>query len=316
MAQSTEGTLDSSFSIQAEKRTFKDNLSRAWAVWRRKPFGIIGGLLVVTVFLIAVFANLLAPNPPGEFVGSRLENPSWTFPLGTDSLGRDVLSRTIFGARISIAAGLVAATGAVFLGTFFGIVSGYMGGWVDLVIQRLLEVLASFPAIVLALIMVSVLGRANASGDSLFVTMWDLRSLEAAIMVVFLFGIMRVIRAAVIRERGLPYVEAAQSIGASTPRILTRHILPNVLPYVIVAFSTIIGTVILVEAALSFLGFGVSSGTPSWGIDLSTRNREYFNVAPWLIIGPGLGLSLTVMGYNFLGDALRDILDPRLRGSR
>ncbi len=316
MAQSTEGTLDTGYSAQAEKRTFKANMARMWNVWRRKPFGIIGGLLVVTVIFIALFSGTLAPNPPGEFVGSRLESPSSQFPLGTDSLGRDVLSRTIFGARISIAAGLVAATGAVGFGTFFGVVSGYMGGWVDMTIQRMLEVLASFPAIVLALILVSVLGRANASGDNLFVTMWDLRSLEAAIMVVFLFGIMRVIRAAVIRERGLPYVEAAQSIGASTPRILTRHILPNVLPYVIVAFSTIIGTVILVEAALSFLGFGVSSGTPSWGIDLSTRNREYFNVAPWLIIGPGLGLSLTVMGYNFLGDALRDILDPRLRGSR
>ena len=316
MAQTTEGMLDSSYSAHAEKRSLKTNLSRAWRVWRRKPFGVVGGFLVLSVFFVAIFAGTLAPNAPGEFVGSRLESPSWTFPLGTDSLGRDVLSRTIFGARISIAAGIVAASAAIFGGTLFGIVSGYMGGWVDLLIQRALEVLASFPAIVLALIMVSVLGRANASGDNLLITMWELRSLEAAIAVVFLFGIMRVIRAAVIRERSLPYVEAAQSIGASTPRILSRHILPNVLPYVIVSFSTIIGTVILVEAALSFLGFGVSSGTPSWGIDLSTRNREYFNVAPWLIVGPGLGLSLTVMGYNFLGDALRDILDPRLRGSR
>src|SRR5690606_5482932 len=148
----------------------------------------------------------------------------------------------------------------------------------------------AFPGIVLALIMVSVLGRPNATGDNLIQVAWQLRTLEAVIALAFIFGNMRVIRAAVINERSRPYIEAAQAIGVSPVRILWRHILPNVLPYIVIAFSTVIGTVILIEAALSFLGYGVSSGTPSWGIDLSTKNREYFNVAPWLMLGPGAAL--------------------------
>jgi len=196
------------------------------------------------------------------------------------------------------------------------VVSGYAGGWIDLIVNRALEVLASLPGIVLALVLVAVLGRANANSDNLITIAWQLRTLELAIGISFIFGIMRIIRSAVIRERNLPYIEAAKCLGVPPSRILWRHILPNVMPYIIVAFSTLIGAVILIEASLSFLGFGVSSGTPSWGIDLSARNREYFNVAPWLMIGPGVALSLTVLGYNFLGDALRDILDPRLRGSK
>jgi peptide/nickel transport system permease protein len=127
---------------------------------------------------------------------------------------------------------------------------------------------------------------------------------------------MRVIRASVLRERNLPYVEAAVTIGASTPRIMLRHILPNVFPFVIVTFTTIFGAVILIEAGVSFLGYGVSIGTPSWGLDLSGRNREYFITAPWVMLGPGVALTLTVLGFNFLGDTLRDVLDPRLRGAR
>jgi peptide/nickel transport system permease protein len=227
-----------------------------------------------------------------------------------------VLSRTIYGAQVSIAVGFSAAIVAVFVGTCLGIVSGYIGGWVDMLIQRGLEVLASFPGLVLALVMVAAIGQPHESGSNIFVLAWQLRSLEFAIALAFIFGNMRVIRAAVLTERQLPYIEAAKSIGCSPIRILTRHILPNVVNYVIVSFSIIIGIVILIEASLSFLGYGVSITTPSWGIDLSNRNREYFLQAPWLIFGPGIALSLTVLGFNFLGDALRDMLDPRLRGSR
>jgi peptide/nickel transport system permease protein len=297
-------------------RPSRSRLSSFWTTWKKKPGGLIGGMLIVAFILVAIFAPYIAPYSAGEFAGRRLESPSGEFPLGTNSLGQDVLSRTIFGAQISIAAGLAATTFAVVLGTFLGITSGYVGGWLDMIVQRGLEVLASLPGIVLALVMVSVLGRPNASGENLLTIAWQLRALELAIGISFIFGIMRIIRSAVIRERNLPYIEAAQSIGVPPSRILWRHILPNVLPLVIVAFSSIIGVVILIEASLSFLGYGVASGTPSWGIDLSARNREYFNVAPWLMVGPGVALSLTVLGYNFLGDALRDILDPRLRGSR
>ena len=291
-------------------------LRQFWATWRKKPFGVLGAIFILFFIVVAFAAPVIAPYPPGDFAGQRLEGPSGAHLLGTNNLGQDVLSRTIYGAQISIAAGFTATLLSVSLGTALGIISGYAGGWIDLVIQRGLEVLASLPGIVLALVLVAVLGRSNANSSNLVEIAWQLRTLELAIAISFIFGNMRVIRSAVIRERNLPYIEAAKCLGVPPTRILWRHILPNVMPYIIVAFSTIIGTVILIEASLSFLGFGVAGGTPSWGIDLSARNREYFNIAPWLIIGPGVALSLTVLGYNFFGDALRDILDPRLRGSK
>ncbi len=314
MAQTVE-VIPTVFPGEA-RQTFSSYLSRQWSIWSRKPFGIIGGVMIIFFVFLALFAPLVAPYPARELAGGRLLPPSASFLLGTDSLGRDVLSRTIYGAQISIAAGLTATIISVTIGTFLGVVSGYLGGWVDVIVQRCLEVLASFPGLVLVLIMVSVLGRADASSKNLVGIAWQLRPLELAIAVSFVFSVTRIIRSAVLKERNLPYIEAAHTLGVPTTRILWRHILPNVMPYVIVAFSSIIGSVILIEAALSFLGYGVAAGTPSWGIDLSARNREYFNVAPWLMLGPGVALSLTVLGYNFLGDALRDILDPRLRGSR
>lgn len=294
----------------------RSRLKTLWSTWRKKPFGLLGGVFILTFLIIAFIAPLIAPYTAGEFAGARLESPSSAHWLGTNNLGQDVFSRAIYGSQISIAAGFTATTLAIILGTSLGIIGGYAGGWIDLIINRGLEVLASLPGIVLALVLVAVLGRSNANSTNLVEVAWQLRTLELAIAISFIFGIMRIIRSAVIRERNLPYIEAARSLGVPPSRILWRHILPNVMPYIIVAFSTIIGAVILIEASLSFLGFGVSSGTPSWGGDLSARNREFFNVAPWLIVGPGVALSLTVLGYNFLGDALRDILDPRLRGTK
>ncbi len=315
MAQTMQQTIPAT-RTQDKEFLLGTKLKKGWATWRRKPLGVIGGVIVVAMVILAIFAPSVAPNPPGEFVGGRLQSPSSELPLGTDSLGRDVFSRTIYGAQISMAVGLSAAVVAIVAGAFFGIVSGYTGGVIDMLVQRSLEVLASFPGIVLALILVSILGRADATGGNILQAAWSLRGLEVAIAVSLIFGNMRVIRAATLRERNLAYIEAARSIGAPTSRILWRHVLPNVMPYIIVAFSSVIGSVILIEAALSFLGYGVASGTPSWGGDLSSRNREFFTIAPWLMIGPGVALSLTVLGFNFLGDALRDILDPRLRGSR
>jgi peptide/nickel transport system permease protein len=301
---------------RVENVSFFESVRRAFAPWKRRPLGILGALIVIAAFALAIAAPFLAPHDPQSFVGGRLESPNASYPFGTNNLGQDVLSRTIYGAQVSMAVAFCATFIGVFMGTFLGIVSGYFGGWSDLFIQRGMEVLASFPGIMLALIVVAALGRPKESGDNIVMLSWQLRPLAIAISLGFIFGVMRVIRSSVLQQRDLPYIEAARALGASTPRIMFRHILPNVFPLVIVTFSTIIGAVILIEAGISFLGYGVSIGTPSWGLDLSNRNREFFLVAPWVMAAPSIALILTVLGFNFLGDTFRDILDPRLRGSR
>ncbi len=298
------------------RKTRREAIAAAWAPWRQRPLGVLGFLIVIIATVIAVSAPIIAPHDPGTFVGTAVEHPSGTFIFGTNPLGQDVLSRTIFGAQVSMGVAFSATTLAVALGTLLGIVSGYYGSWVDLLTQRLMEVLASLPGLMLVLVVVAALGRPQESGDNVLNLAWQLRSLSIAISLGFIFGVMRVIRSAVLKEREMPYIEAAVTIGASTPRIMLRHILPNVFPFVIVTFTTIFGAVILIEAGVSFLGYGVSIGTPSWGLDLAGRNRDYFISAPWVMLAPGLALTLTVLGFNFLGDALRDVLDPRLRGSK
>jgi len=297
-----------------QEQTFSTKLSHYWYVWRRKPFGLVSAILIIAFLFIAIFAPLIAPHPANTFVGDGLDKPGSRFPFGTDNLGRDTFSRTLYGAQISIAVGLTSTLIATILGTFFAVL-GYFGGWIDSLSQRVLEILSSFPAIVLALVFITVLGRPNADSHNLGIVAWQLRPLALAIGITFIFAVTRVLRSAVIRERGIPYIEAAKTIGVPPSRILWRHILPNIMPYVIVTFSSLIGAAILIEASLSFLGYGVAPGTPSWGADLSTRNRDYFWGAPWLLLAPGIALSLLLTAYNFLGDALRDILDPRMRGS-
>jgi peptide/nickel transport system permease protein len=300
-----------------EAWSFRRSLAAAWAPWRRRPLGVIGGLIIVLACVLAISAPVLAPHKPNEFAGTRLEAPSSRFLLGTDTLGQDVLSRTIYGAQVSIAVAVASTMMGVGLGTLLGVLSAFYGGWLDLIIQRVMEVLASFPGLILVLMIVAALGKPSAAREGNFVyLLWDLRSLSIAIAAGLIFGVMRVIRSAVLKERSLPYIEAARTIGASSTRIMLRHILPNVFPYVIVTFSSIVGFIILLEAGISFIGYGVSIGTASWGADLSGRNRDFFLDAPWVMLGPGIALTLTVMGANFLGDTLRDILDPRLRGSR
>ena len=308
--------VDLAFPAGRSTRSTLESVSDALRPWLRRPLGAFGAIVIALAFLMAIAAPLLAPHDAQLFVGPSLESPTSRHLLGTNNLGQDVLSRTIYGAQVSMAVGFWATFIGVTGGTFLGILSGYFGGWLDLIVQRLMEVLASFPGIMLALIVVAALGRPKESGSDILMLSWQLRSLSIAISLGFIFGVMRVIRSAVLKERSLPYIEAAVVIGASTPRIMFRHILPNVFPLVIVTFSTIIGAVILIEAGISFLGYGVSIGTPSWGLDLSNRNREYFLDAPWVMAGPSLALVLTVLGFNFVGDTLRDILDPRLRGSR
>jgi peptide/nickel transport system permease protein len=308
--------VEDGWSAALRRKTRREALASAWAPWRQRPLGVLGLLIVIGASILAIGAPVIAPNDPSVFAGSAIESPSSEFWLGTNSLGQDVFSRTIYGAQVSMAVAFSATFLGVALGTLLGIISGYFGSWADMLSQRLMEVLASMPGLMLVLVVVAALGRPQESGTNIFSLSWQLRPLSVAISLGFIFGVMRVIRASVLRERNLPYVEAAVTIGASTPRIMLRHILPNVFPFVIVTFTTIFGAVILIEAGVSFLGYGVSIGTPSWGLDLSGRNREYFITAPWVMLGPGVALTLTVLGFNFLGDTLRDVLDPRLRGAR
>lgn len=307
--------IDFPVGMRAQGEGFRAAVRRSWAPWRRRPLGVIGGVLVLFFFLVAVFAALVAPNGPKEFAGQPLEKPSMSFPLGTNQLGQDVLTRTIYGAQISFAVGFAASFMGVFMGGTLGLISGYAGGIADTLISRFLEVLASFPGFILALVLIAALGRPGATDSNLLSIVWQLKTMEFAIAVALIFITTRIVRSAVLTERSRPYIEAARSVGCSPLRIVWRHIAPNVAPYIIVIFTNVIGLVIVAEAGLSFLGFGVAVGTPSWGIDLSSVNREYFLEAPWLLIGPGTALSLTVLGLNFWGDALRDILDPRLRGA-
>lgn len=303
--------------VSVQSVSLHRRLAIAWAPWRRRPLGILGAVIILLAFLLAITAPLIAPYDPREFVGGRLESPNGEFWFGTNLLGQDVLSRMIYGAQVSLAVALSSTVVGVGFGTALGVVSAYYGGWLDLIIQRILEVLASFPNLVLVLMVIAALGRPSGVEEGNFITLaWGLRTLSLAIALNLIFGVMRVIRAATLTERELLYVEAARTIGASSTRIMFRHILPNVFPYVVVTFSSLIGFIVLVEAGISFLGYGVSIGTPSWGFDLSGRNRDFFFDAPWMMAAPGIALILTVMGFNFLGDTLRDILDPRQRGSR
>lgn len=271
---------------------------------RDKPLGAIGAVIFLLFLICGVFADVLAPYGINQISPvNRLKPPSARFWLGTDHLGRDMLSRILYGAQLSVIIGFAAATLATIISVVIGIVTGYLGGKVDLIVQRVVDAWMSFPELIILIVVVSVLG-------------------PGMIQVIFVLGLTfgiggsRIIRGAVVSVREQMYVHSAQSMGASTPRILLQHILPNVLPPIIVLFTTRVGAVILVESGLSFLGFGVPPPAPTWGGMLSGTGRTYMYMAPWLALAPGLCLTLVVYGINVLGDAMRDLLDPRMRGSR
>jgi peptide/nickel transport system permease protein len=273
-------------------------------LFREKPLGAAGGVVFVLFLLCGIFADVLAPYGMNQISPiNRLKSPSWTFPFGTDNLGRDVLSRCLYGARLSVIIGFCAAGLATVISIVIGIVTGYLGGKIDLVVQRFVDAWQSFPDLIVLIVVVSVVGPGM---PQIIVTLGLLLGIAGS----------RIIRSAVVSVREHMYVHAAQSIGASTWRILWRHILPNVLPPVIVLFTTRVGVVILVESALSFLGLGVPPPAPTWGGMLSGSGRSYMFQGPWLALAPGLCLTIVVYATNMFGDALRDLFDPRMRGSR
>jgi peptide/nickel transport system permease protein len=273
-------------------------------LFREKPLGAIGGVVFLAFLFVGVFAGLLAPYGANHINPiDRLKPPSWDFPFGTDNLGRDVLSRCIYGAQLSVTIGLCAAGLATLISVVVGIVTGYLGGKVDLFTQRCVDAWQSFPDLIVLIVVVSVAGPGM---PQIIVTLGLLLGIAGS----------RIIRSAVVSVRENMYVHAAQSIGASTPRILVRHILPNVLPPIIVLFTTRVGVVILIESALSFLGLGVPPPAPTWGGMLSGSGRAFMFHGPWLALAPGLCLTIVVYATNMFGDALRDLFDPRMRGSR
>ncbi len=273
-------------------------------LFREKPLGAACGVIFIFFLLCGLFANWLAPFGMNEINPiNRLKPPSWQFPFGTDNLGRDMLSRCLHGAQLSVIIGISAASLATVISVLIGIVSGYLGGKIDMLVQRLVDAWMSFPDLVILIVVVSVLGPGM---PQIIGTLGLLLGIAGS----------RIIRSAVLSVREHMYVHAAQSTGASTLRILWRHILPNVLPPVIVLFTTRVGAVILAESGLSFLGLGVPPPAPTWGGMLSGTGRTFMFQGPWLALAPGLCLTTVVYATNMFGEALRDLLDPRMRGSR
>jgi peptide/nickel transport system permease protein len=279
---------------------------------RTKPLGTFGAAIVLAFMLLALLALLgIMPYPYDEGKGAnRLEGPSAAHWLGTDNLGRDMFSRIEFGSWISVRVGF----GAVFVGTgvatLIGLLSGYIGGRFDLLIQRLIDIWIAFPPLVLLITIVTIFTSVNTDPEvSIFIVAATIGSLTAA-------GASRVVRSAVLTIRHQPYMEAARCVGCGDWRIILRYVLPNVFAPIIILATTQLGGAILIESTLSFLGFGVRPPMPAWGSMLSGSGRQFFLVAPMLAIWPGLAISLLVFGFNMFGDALRDVLDPRLRGGR
>ncbi len=281
-----------------------DTIGRGQALWsviKRKPLGMASAALILLLVLTAIFADVLAPyDPLSAQPEIRLAAPSWAHPFGTDDIGRDVLSRVIYGSRISLWVGLLAVGIGTLAGTIIGLVSGYWEGRLDMVLQRVMDAVTTIPGLILALAIISVL-RPSTTNAML------------AIAVVIIPGNSRIVRGAVLSAKQNRFVEAAQAIGCRDLRIIASHILPNVTAPILIIASIWLGNAILIEASLSFLGVGTQPPTPSWGLMLSSTGRAFMEQAPWLAIFPSLAISLAVFGFNLFGDTLRDAWDPKLR---
>ena len=268
---------------------------------RRKPLGGIGLVVMLLMVVLAVFAEGIATHDPVSTDSAQtLRAPSAAHYLGTDYLGRDMYSRIVHGTRISLAVGLATTVLGGVLGLVLGLTSGYLLGWWDQIIQRFMDIMQGLPLLVMALVMAAALGP-------------SVQNVILAISIPLVPRAARIIRASTLSVREMPFVEAARALGMSELRIAVRHVLPNTLAPFIVLTTAQLGSAILVEASLSFLGLGIPEPYPSWGRMLSTSAAEYAQRAPWLVIYPGLAISLAVFATNLLGDALRDVLDPRLR---
>lgn len=271
----------------------------------RRPLGAISVVVILTLIVVAIFAPVLAPEDPiSTNPREKLLGPGDSgYVLGTDEFGRDVLSRIIYGARPSLTAGILATVFGTLLGAAIGLVSGYAGGKVDMLIQRLMDSIMALPGLILLLAVVNVLGK-----PSLVNIVW-------ALCIFITPSAARVVRGAVLGIKELQFVEGARALGALPLRVVAQHILPNVMAPIIIIASVTVGNAILIEAALSFLGLGVPPPNPTWGNMLAAGGRRWFEQQPSLALIPGLAITITVLAFNLLGDTLRDMLDPRLRGT-
>ena len=285
--------------MNRERNNLADFLTR---MWRTKPLGTACGIIILILILVSILADVLSPYGHMEIHKSDiLQGPSAKFLLGTDYVGRDFLSRLIHGARLSLTVGLAATALNAVVAVLIGGISGFLGGKLDLAVQRFVDAWMAFPGLLLLLTVMSIVGR----------------GMPQIIAVLGLTGGIvgsRTVRGAVIDIKENAYFDAAESVGSSKWRTFIRHVLPNIMPVVIVIFTINIGGVIISEASLSFLGFGLPPSVPSWGGMLSREGRQFMEIAPWLALWPGLALTLTVYCLNMFGDAVRDLLDPRLRG--
>jgi peptide/nickel transport system permease protein len=266
----------------------------------RNPTAAVAAFVLLVIVVVAVFDETFAAQGPNEQdIANRLEPPSWSHPMGTDNFGRDILSRVILGASVSLKVGFLSVGLALVVGTLIGLLAGYYGRWVDDVLMRLMDMLFAFPAVLLAIAILAVRGAGTSNTI-------------IAIAVVYVPIFARVTRASVLGVREEVYVRASRSVGASDFRLLTRHVLPNAAPPIIVQASISLAFAVLAEAALSFLGLGTQPPNPSWGLMLS-EGREFISQAWWLAFFPGMAIFVTVLCFNLLGDGLRDVLDPRQR---
>jgi peptide/nickel transport system permease protein len=269
---------------------------------KEKPLGLIGGVIVLVMIVLAVFADIIAPFPYDEMhLRDRLRPSSLTYLFGTDNMGRDIFSRVVYGARISMMVGLGTVSLGTGIATVIGVLSAYFGGRIDTYTQRLVDAWQAFPWLIILLTIMAIIGP-------------GIGNVILALGILTAASGSRVIRSAVLTAREQQYIEAARAVGCGHVRIILRYILPNIVAPIIILATIGLGAAILIEAALSFLGFGVPPPHPSWGEMLSGSGRNYMYKAPWMAIWPGVAISLAVFGFNMLGDALRDLLDPRLRG--
>ena len=301
------GAAASVVSFNAELDKAGANVKSRWGMAlflaKRYPLGGVGLAIVAIFVLVAALAPYITSHDPlSTNPAISLAAPSLAHPMGSDFMGRDLFSRVVYGARTSLAVAFGATILGVFFGVLIGLASGYLGGWVDLTAQRIIDMLQALPTLILAMAMAAALGP-------------SITNTIIAIAIPKLPSIARVIRASTLSLREMPFVEAARAMGMSEMRIALRHILPNTLAPLIVLATAGLGSAILVEAALSFLGLGVPEPHPSWGRMLSESAAEYVRTAPWLVIFPGVAITFAVFGTNLLGDALRDLLDPRQRTS-
>ncbi len=286
---------------QARDKGWGDYLRQARWLIRKNPIGALGALVIFAIIALAILAGSVSPFDPTAQIATRLAPPDGRYLLGVDEFGRDVLSRIIHGSRISLYVGIVSVGIALLAGATMGLLAGYYGGWIDNLVMRLVDIMFSFPSIILAIAITGILGP-------------SLTNAMIAIGIVYAPTFARVTRGPVLSVIQEQYIEAARTLGAGDRRILLRHVLPNVMAPLIVQTTLSLSTAILTEASLSFLGLGTQPPDPSWGTMLGT-GRKYMEIAPWVAVFPGVAIMITVLGFNLLGDGLRDALDPRLRGA-